>query len=612
MKFTRFAKFTIETKKQMIAAILMAVLGAGVCIYSRSFVSAYDKTMVNTEAKLVVMEETIPRETVPVTEAETEAEEETTEAGDAIPVAALDTLNLSLIYPEEVDVSDPQNSYAAEALRELSLKDSAWLSSIYSLAVKSPEKVAGIPLERWTKTTITFYDENGRKIAANSNSRDIMAMANTYFYYSNPWDYDGYMNYAMDLWEKSHTFRYTVSEVYTCDGSLDHMDEDEEDLDGLEDLEDVTAIAEAETNSEEVVEAAAGQSGEGAEVLAEPAAETLPESTSETVGAAVETTAANSEAMTATASSEALPESSPVPAETVLSNEASGETTGDTAAAYQYETKKEIGPGIALMEASIAAESAAELAALEAASETTEEASTCPGHVDIQITAVITGISDSKGSLFAKDKTAKAEEGSWQGWTQENRGFSKALVEKDWKEAYGLLVSSSFIASPLSSGEIIAYMNSLPENITGERRQLIHYALTSVGTVPYYWGGKPSVPDYEGNYFGSLIAPDKKGRMMKGLDCSGWVNWVYWSALGKRLTYEGTSGLKTCGTEVSRTDLQPGDIILKTGSDAHVVMFLGWENDGKMKVIHESSGIVNNVTISVTDAGWKYYRKLLD
>ncbi len=155
-------------------------------------------------------------------------------------------------------------------------------------------------------------------------------------------------------------------------------------------------------------------------------------------------------------------------------------------------------------------------------------------------------------------------------------------------------------------------MNSLPDTTSQVRRNLIHFALSSVGKVPYYWGGKPSAPNYSRNAFGSLVAPDNKGRVLKGLDCSGWISWVYWSVTGKRLSHESTSGLALCGSPVSRSSLQPGDIILRTGENAHVIMFLGWTEDGKIRCIHESSGDVNNVMVSVRDANWPYYRNLID
>ena len=81
---------------------------------------------------------------------------------------------------------------------------------------------------------------------------------------------------------------------------------------------------------------------------------------------------------------------------------------------------------------------------------------------------------------------------------------------------------------------------------------------------------------------------------------------------GNRLPHESTSGLALCGSPVSRECLQPGDIIIRTGEDAHVIMFLEWTEDGSIRCIHESSANINNVTVGVRDANWPYYRKLID
>jgi hypothetical protein len=57
-------------------------------------------------------------------------------------------------------------------------------------------------------------------ISPQSNIQEIMAMANTYFYYTAPEDYDAFLSYALKLWESSHSFQYSISEVYDCGGTL--------------------------------------------------------------------------------------------------------------------------------------------------------------------------------------------------------------------------------------------------------------------------------------------------------------------------------------------------------------------------------------------------------
>lgn len=58
-------------------------------------------------------------------------------------------------------------------------------------------------------------------ISPQSNIQEIMAMANTYFYYTAPEDYDAFLSYALKLWESSHSFQYSISEVYDCGGTLE-------------------------------------------------------------------------------------------------------------------------------------------------------------------------------------------------------------------------------------------------------------------------------------------------------------------------------------------------------------------------------------------------------
>ena len=41
-------------------------------------------------------------------------------------------------------------------------------------------------------------------------------------------------------------------------------------------------------------------------------------------------------------------------------------------------------------------------------------------------------------------------------------------------------------------------------------------------------------------------------------------------------------------------------------------MFLCWAGDGDFYAIHETGGVINNVTVSKMTANWPYYRSLAD
>jgi hypothetical protein len=510
-------------KIQISAAIIMALLGGTLCKFSQSYISNYDKPNTgNKEFQASVLP------LVNTNAWKSPANEEDKQPETPAPYApSLTSFNLAFYYGEG---DAAEKSLGAEAAQELSLKDSAWLASIYQIADESPEKVAmklNIPhasLKGLTfqKVDISFYNETGQEIPPKSNIQEIMSLANTYFYYAAPTDYNAFLDYSNQLWESSHTIQYSISDIYYCDGTLEGN-------------------------------------------LADPLA-----------------------SVSATPS-EAQPPQSTVEEET--------------------EEKKEIGPGIVIKEnetSSIETESPQE-------TEVTPQ-SACQGHMDLHVKAVISGLSDSKKGLFSLDAVGREINDSikWPGWSSETKEYAVNLADQNWAEAYGLTLNPAFITNPLSYEEIRDYMNRLPETLSQNRTKLIYYALSSVGRVPYYWGGKPASSGYESNDFGALAAPDEKGRTLKGLDCSGWISWIYWSAIQKRLSSESTGGLASLGTPIKREELQPGDIILKTGDEGHVVMFLCWESDGDMTVIHESSALVDNVTVTKMSANWPYVRKLID
>ena len=249
----------------------------------------------------------------------------------------------------------------------------------------------------------------------------------------------------------------------------------------------------------------------------------------------------------------------------------------------------------------------------------------CPGHVDLSVKVTIYGFEDAKGlrtvALSADDQDeneatksldAALARNGWNGWTEEQMGYVQKLISQDWFKTYGLSISTINPKQPLTEEEISKYLSSLPEDISDERKAVIQFALSSVGKIPYYWGGKASAASYEKNGFGRVVEADYKGRVLRGLDCSGWVQWVYWSAIGNRLN--GASSTATLigeGQKIKRSELQPGDIVVRVGADSHVVMFLQWAGNGNMIVIHENSG-ANNVSVSEVTANYPYYRKLID
>ena len=237
---------------------------------------------------------------------------------------------------------------------------------------------------------------------------------------------------------------------------------------------------------------------------------------------------------------------------------------------------------------------------------------TCPGRVDCTVLAVVKGTAEADSLFQAADTLEAVKSSGWTGWNADTRNMAGALLAQDWSQEYGLYTVDYPVKGLLNSQEIELYMSLVPEDASRQRKDFVRYALTSVGKIPYYWGGKPSAPGYTGNGFGSLTVPDEDGRLLKGLDCSGWINWVYWSVTGKGLGAQSTGTLLGCGSPVARDELLPGDICIRFNPMAHVVIFLGWTAEGNMLCIQETTGNSNNVEVGTVTSNWESYRRILE
>ena len=239
----------------------------------------------------------------------------------------------------------------------------------------------------------------------------------------------------------------------------------------------------------------------------------------------------------------------------------------------------------------------------------------CPGHVDLNLYVTVLTLDSSYGLPSIDNNFGNRGinyTSNWHGWNARTINYARNLFYKDWEKEYGIGISYVNLVKPLTREEINYYLNRLDPNLSENRKKVIETALRSVGRIPYYYGGKTSRYGFENTGFGTKVPADYKGRCLKGLDCSGWVNWVYGTTFNKYIIKtEGTAKLATEGTKITRKELLPGDIIVRPGIDSHVMMFLEWADDGKMTVIHEN-GSVNNVSIGTFDAYYPYYRRILN
>lgn len=184
---------------------------------------------------------------------------------------------------------------------------------------------------------------------------------------------------------------------------------------------------------------------------------------------------------------------------------------------------------------------------------------------------------------------------------------TKKLMETTYA---GLIGNNGGTVTTLSDKEIQALIDKLPKDTSDLRKNIVIQGADAVGKIPYYWGGTASVKGYEGNDFGKIIEPDEKGRNRKGLDCSHFVDWVYWTVMDNNLGNTNTSGqIKLCN-KIDIDDLLPGDLAFlmdRNGKTTHVGIYAGINEKGERVWIHENAND-NNVAVNTVSYWSGYYR----
>ena len=187
------------------------------------------------------------------------------------------------------------------------------------------------------------------------------------------------------------------------------------------------------------------------------------------------------------------------------------------------------------------------------------------------------------------------------------------IYNEDWHDLYQIDV---YGAAALPETMNRAGKDSLDvhtpayKDITDMRLAFVKKAYKYVGEISYYYGGKATSTNYSANKFGETVTPDSLGRKIKGLDCSGFVQFVYCQAFGKDLKSVGNSTKTFCSSlglvRTKYSDLKPGDIglvDLPGAAKNHIGIYAG---DGMW--IHCSGSPVNTVVYKNTNMFRYFYR----
>jgi len=154
------------------------------------------------------------------------------------------------------------------------------------------------------------------------------------------------------------------------------------------------------------------------------------------------------------------------------------------------------------------------------------------------------------------------------------------------------------------SAEAAEVIKNLPDEISPERKAVIKEACSLVGKVNYFWGGKSLTIGWDSRW-GTLQkvtadeSPTTGTYRPYGMDCSGFVDWVFYNASDSEYIISHGGGAAAqhsyCQT-ISWDEAMPGDLVFYP-DDEHVGIVAGRDADRNLLIIQCSSGY-NNVVIT--------------
>lgn len=195
--------------------------------------------------------------------------------------------------------------------------------------------------------------------------------------------------------------------------------------------------------------------------------------------------------------------------------------------------------------------------------------------------------------------------------SKQDRKILKKYVETDCKLLCAVVTAANGFVR-----------ESVGDDVSEERVNVISAAYSLVGKVGYFWGGKSTVlgedPSWGSTAQVSATGSKSTGTLRAyGLDCSGFVTWAvingYQDQNMQAAVGDGTSDQWEKANVVSEAEAQPGDLVFQkgpeNGSDNHVGILCGKTDAGDWIAVHCSSS-KNGVTVGEAySASFRYIRQ---
>ena len=176
-------------------------------------------------------------------------------------------------------------------------------------------------------------------------------------------------------------------------------------------------------------------------------------------------------------------------------------------------------------------------------------------------------------------------------FSQSQKDALEEMMKPEYAQLLAELVGTPTGEVALTSEQTAELMQNLPEDLSEDRKAVLASAYSLVGKVSYFWGGKSYAIGWDDRW-GTLTKVTAAGSTTAGttrpygLDCSGFVDWVFYNGIGKAVGTGGGSNnqYEQC-RRISFSEAIPGDIVFFSDL-SHVGIYAGFDESGQPIVIH--------------------------
>jgi len=208
------------------------------------------------------------------------------------------------------------------------------------------------------------------------------------------------------------------------------------------------------------------------------------------------------------------------------------------------------------------------------------------------------------------------------GFTDEQIEMLHELLKPDYLLLFQSLLGIQNPAG-LTQEEINQILANLPENLTIQQTQVVEKALSIVGKVSYFWGGKSTTINWDSRWGTSMTVTAEGSNTTGttrpfGLDCSGYVAWVYINCGLPADQVDSVFGYSTATQwkytiAIEWDQAQIGDLVFFNVPGAakgnHVGIIVGYDDVGNYLVAHCSSSRNCVVVTEAVSSGFHYVRR---